>query len=66
MDISVVAEAELAPFISTKDYQVISACVLKQNDASVFDSENLSCSNWLFLFVWECLLPRKLLKVNLC
>ena len=66
MDISVVAQAKLASLISTKDNQVICACILKQYDASVFDSEDLSCSDWLLLFVWECLFPRKLLEVNLC
>ena len=66
MDIPVMAQSELASLISTEDYQVIGACILKLNDASVFDSEDLSCSHWLLLFVWKRLFPRKLHEVNLC
>ena len=66
MDVPIVAEAELASLITTEDYQVIGASILKQNDASVFDGEDLSCSHWLFLFVWERLFPRKLHEVYLC
>ena len=66
MDISVVAQSELTSLISTEDYQIIGACVLKLDDASVFDSEDLSSSHWLLLFVWERLFPRKLHEVNLC
>lgn len=52
-DIIVMTETELSPLVSTPDNQIVCVCILKLNNATVLNCEDLVCFHWYLRLIGQ-------------